>query len=389
MPAEDYSLVILGGRVLLPSGEVVEEDLAVEGGRIAEIGPAATAALALSARDLLVLPGMIDLHGDSFERLILPRPGMWFPLDVALAEADRQFVANGVTTAFLAQGYSWEGGLRGPECTEALVCWLKANRARLRSDLRIHIRYEVFHVEGVDAALEWLETRAVDLLVFNDHLADYEARLDDPGRLSFWAEKAGVAVPEFSDRIRTVRAREGEVPAVIQRLSAAAAAAGVVAGSHDDPSPEVRARFAALGATVAEFPLDVATASAALELGNPVIMGAPNVVRGGSSAGHVAAIDLVDRGLCTALCSDYFVPAMLHAVFRIVREGIMPFAQAWDLVAGGPARVAGLGDRGAITPGLRGDLLIVDDRDPERPRVAATVIGGRIAHASGELLAKP
>ncbi len=379
-------IAICGGRVLLPTGEIAQSDVTVEDGRIAGIGTNGRADLVLMARDRLVLPGLIDIHGDSFEHFILPRPTSRFPLDIALAEADRQFMANGVTTAFLAQGHSWEGGLRGAEQADEIVAWLARNRRRLRTDIRIHLRHETFHVDGVAAVETWLRQRAIDLLVFNDHLPSYESRLDDSDHLSHWAGKAGLSTSEFAERIRRARRRESEVEDSIARLSRAAAAAGIVTGSHDDESPAIRAHYTALGATLAEFPLDLETAAAARTMGQPVVLGAPNVVRGGSSAGNVSATDVIAAGYCDVLCSDYYMPALLAAPFQLAEEGVLGFAEAWGLVSAGPARAAGLKDRGAIANGLRADLVVLDDRDAGRPRVDTTIVGGRIVFTHGDLL---
>lgn len=340
----------------------------------------------LDARGLLVLPGLVDLHGDWFELLVQPRPGVGFPLDLALAQADRQFLLNGVTTAYLAQGCSWEGGLRGVPAATALVEWLAAHRSRLGCDMRVHLRHEVFHVDAVPIVEAWLARGTIHMLVLNEHLADYETRIENPAKLAFWAAKCGHDTTSFIAAIRAARAREAEVAPTLARLCAAARTAGVPIGSHDDPDPATRASFSALGANIAEFPPSRATAAAARAAGEPVIMGAPNVLRGGSSAGNASAADIIADGNCDALCSDYYIPSMLAAPFRLVRDGIVTMAAAWDLVSGGPARAVGLDDRGAIAAGRRADLLLVDASTPEAPRVVAAIGAGRLLHAEAQVL---
>jgi alpha-D-ribose 1-methylphosphonate 5-triphosphate diphosphatase len=385
--ADGRALAIRGGRLLLPGGEIAESDLTAVGATIAEIGPAtATADALLDARRLLVAPGLVDVHGDSFEHLVMPRPRTWVPLDIALPAMERQFLVNGITTGYLAHGYSWEGGLRGAERASAVADWLYADRGRSRADLRLHLRFEIYHVDGADQVGSWIESGHVSLLVFNDHLPDFEARLADGAYLAYWAERAALDLETFRARIRSARGRESEVPSIIASLARAARAHGVPVGSHDDPSPDVRARYHALGATVAEFPLDLATAERARADGSSVIMGAPNILRGGSSAGNVAARDVVAAGLCTALCTDYYVPSLVQAAFRLAGEGVAPFAAAWDLITRGPAEAVGLSDRGAIEVGRRADLVVLDDSDAARPRILATVAAGAIAYADARVL---
>jgi alpha-D-ribose 1-methylphosphonate 5-triphosphate diphosphatase len=108
-------------------------------------------------------------------------------------------------------------------------------------------------------------------------------------------------------------------------------------------------------------------------------MGAPNVLRGGSHIGLVGAADLVGRGLCDILCSDYFYPALLGAPFRLARDGVCDLAHAWRLISANPAAAAGLHDRGTLRPGARADFVIVDDRIAGAPRVAATFVAGKPA----------
>lgn len=384
--------VIRNGRVILGDGGLVNADIVIEDGWVAAVGSAAAVepALTIDAAGRLVAPGIVDIHGDSFEMQVQPRPGTRFPLDLALGETSRQFAVNGITTAFLAQGCSWEGGLRGTDQATAMVEWrrraLHAAGAAGGVDVRLHIRHEIHNVDAVPMLIGWLQAGDVDLVVFNDHLADYEGRLDNPGYLEFWAGKAGATVPEFCARIRAARAAEDQVAESLHRLVAAAARRGVKVGSHDDESPAAHDRYAAMGATIAEFPLDVPTAAHARRLGHPVVMGAPNVVRGGSSAGNVSALDVVASGNCSALCSDYYLPALLHAAFRVAAELGRPIEAAWPLISAGPAEAAGLDDRGRIAPGLRADLVIVDEAARSGPEVVATLVAGRLVHARADAL---
>jgi alpha-D-ribose 1-methylphosphonate 5-triphosphate diphosphatase len=118
------------------------------------------------------------------------------------------------------------------------------------------------------------------------------------------------------------------------------------------------------------------------------VFGAPNVVRGGSHTGWTKASDMIAKGLCSVLASDYYYPAPLLAAFRLVADGILPLPVAWDLISAAPARAAGLSDRGTLTAGSRGDIILVDDKIPLRPRVVAVISAGRLVHLTeaGRLL---
>ena len=385
---------LVGGRVLLPDGEFAKADIAFRDGHVSAVGDAG-GRRCIDAAGLLVLPGMVDIHGDAFERQLAPRPEVQFPLDMAMADSDRQLVANGITTAFHGITCSWEGGLRGIDSARALVMHLAQARrmngsgpfsADLSADNRVHLRFENHNVEAAAEVLQWIEQGLIDFLAFNDHLPAIARRMGDDGRVAKYAERAGVSAARFREIVGTSQARCDEVPEVVRRLADQAMRAGVPMASHDDTSPEDRRHYQSMGCEIAEFPMTREAAQLARELGNPVIMGAPNVVRGGSHIGLVRAADMVQEGTCSVLASDYFYPAMLAAPFRLARDGIVPLAEAWNLVSRNPARAAGLGDRGDIAVGQRADLLLVDDSRPGAPRVVATLVAGEPRHVTRHLV---
>jgi alpha-D-ribose 1-methylphosphonate 5-triphosphate diphosphatase len=121
------------------------------------------------------------------------------------------------------------------------------------------------------------------------------------------------------------------------------------------------------------------------------VFGAPNVVRGGSHTGWTKASDMIAKGLCSVLASDYYYPAPLLAAFRLAADGILPLPRAWDLISKAPAHAAGLTDRGTLAHGQRADILLIDDRMPMRPRIVAVIAGGRLVHLTeaSRLTAQP
>jgi alpha-D-ribose 1-methylphosphonate 5-triphosphate diphosphatase len=169
------------------------------------------------------------------------------------------------------------------------------------------------------------------------------------------------------------------VPRSIARLAAGARGAGVRMLSHDDKTPAERKAFRALGAAIAEFPVNEETAREAATGGDAIVFGAPNVVRGGSHTGWTKAADMIAKGLCSVLASDYYYPAPLLAPFRLAADGVLPLAKAWDLVSSAPARAAGLADRGTLAAGHRADIVLVDQLSL-RPRIVAVLAAGRLVY---------
>lgn len=333
-----------------------------------------------------VLPGIIDLHGDGFERQCYPRPRAPFPIRSGLAATAREAAAHGVTTAYLAQSWSWEGGVRGPDQAEAVMAEVQAFRAGSAVDLRVQVRAETHLVDEVPRLIAAVERFGVTYVVFNDHLDEgIQMRRHAPQAFAAWAGKAGLTGHELAERLDAARARSREVPRALCALAEAFDRLGVTYGSHDDPDAETREVYRVLGARIAEFPITRRAAAAARAEGDPVLMGAPNVVRGGSQAGNVAAEHLIREGMCDALVSDYHIPALPMAVWALVDRGVLPFEKAWAMVSANPARVLGLEDRGRLEPGMRADLVVMN---PETREIEATIAGGRMAHLSGDLAAR-
>jgi alpha-D-ribose 1-methylphosphonate 5-triphosphate diphosphatase len=370
-------LEIIGGAVLGSDG-LQDSAVCTAGGLIAEA--AGGVRRRFDARGLLVLPGIVDLHGDAFERQVQPRPGVDFPMDVALAETEVQLLANGITTAFHGVTLSWEPGLRSAAAFSALIAQLAAHRPRAVCDMRVHLRWEAFNLEALDLALGAIAEGQVHLLAFNDHTPGILRKMADPAACAKYSDRAGVKVEAFRALADRIAARAPEVPAALGRMAQAARAAGIPMASHDDASVADRVAFRAMGARISDFPMNAEVARAATEAGDWVLMGSPNVVRGGSHMGWVSAASMVEDGLCRILTSDYFYPALLRAGFAFGGRGGL--AKAWPLISANPAAAAGLKDRGRIAPGLRADLVLVSDNPA--PRVVATIAGGQIAHFTAE-----
>ncbi|MBW4023916.1 MAG: alpha-D-ribose 1-methylphosphonate 5-triphosphate diphosphatase [Proteobacteria bacterium] len=371
------SLSITGGRALLHGRGLEPADIHSEA---ALLVAEATSARRLDATGLLVLPGIVDLHGDAFERQVQPRPGVDFPMDLAVAETEAQLLANGITTAFHGVTLSWEPGLRSARAWTALLEALAAHRPRQLCDMRVHLRWEAFNLGALDLALAAIEAGEVHLLAFNDHTPSILRKMADPVTGAKYSDRAGMSLDEFRALATEVGARAHEVPEAARRVANSARASGIPMASHDDVSPESRAMFRAKGARISDFPMNEPTARAATEAGDWVVMGSPNVVRGGSHMGWASAAAMVGAGLCQILTSDYFYPALLRAAFVLgERDGL---ARSWELISANPAAAAGLHDRGRIEPGRRADLVVVSDTPA--PHVVATIAGGRIAYLSAE-----
>jgi alpha-D-ribose 1-methylphosphonate 5-triphosphate diphosphatase len=199
------------------------------------------------------------------------------------------------------------------------------------------------------------------------------------------AGRSGLSIEDFLELLQRTLARREQVPAAMARLAEVARRCDIPLASHDDDSPEMTASMHRLGCRICEFPLDETTARHAIAGGAAVIMGAPNILRGGSHCGRLDAAAAIAGGLSNVLTSDYYYPAMLQSVFRLVADAVLPLQQAWPLISGNAAAAAGLYDRGVLAPGKRADVVLVDDSDPALPQVVATFAGGRPVYATRDL----
>jgi alpha-D-ribose 1-methylphosphonate 5-triphosphate diphosphatase len=365
--------IIEGGKTLRGT-ELLADDLFVADGAIAE-NPARSARR-FDASGLLVMPGLVDIHGDAHERQFQPRPGIGFPATLAMRDSVAQLISCGITTAYLGVTLSWEPGLRSLDAWRGMKAALRAMKGSGATDLRVHLRFEADNFDALDDALADIASGDVHLLGFNDHTPSIVKKLGNLDDVAKYAGRAGMKADAFMVLAQQVYARRDEVPAARTRLAEAAANADIPMLSHDDDSIERRALFRAHGARICEFPITEEVAADARAANEAVVMGAPNVVRGGSHLGWASAAPLAERGLVNVLASDYFWPAMMEAAFIMAGRGVLDLPRAWALVSANPAEACGLQDRGRLEAGLRGDVVVVDDA---RRAPVAVFAEGRLA----------
>jgi alpha-D-ribose 1-methylphosphonate 5-triphosphate diphosphatase len=371
---------LTGARVLL-NGEMQDQPITLADGWIAD-GPAPE----LDLTGYILLPGIIDLHGDGFERHLTPRPTAPFDKRRALQSATAELAVNGVTTAWFAQSWSWEGGFRSGQSCADLLAALHSERAALLADVRVQIRLETHMIHEFPAVEQAVARHGIDYVVFNDHLPEAVMMADTmPERFAQWAAQSKRSAKDMLAIVRAAQEQGSAVPGALGRIAAGFGAAKVRMGSHDDATPEARAFYRGIGADICEFPTTFDAARAARAAGEPVLMGAPNVVRQGSQSGNIAAQRLIEAGLCDALVSDYYYPALAQAAWHLVDTGLTDLPAAWGMISTGPAQIMGLTDRGHLQAGARADVIAVN---AETRQVELTVSAGRLAHLSGAMAAR-
>ena len=357
------SLLFSNARLVLPD-EVVHGCLLAADGVIRQVDGGLTAAP--SAIDLAgdyLMPGFVEMHTDNLERHMMPRPKVHWAETPALLAHDAEIVAAGITTVFdaLGVGDADHESLRGTAwgaVVEALTHCEEVDV--LRADHFLHVRCELPAPNTIDLFQPFAEHPLVRLISLMDHTPGQRQWENIEHARVYYTGKKGWSQEKFEYQV--VHA------AKLQQQYAAPHRAyfvdycrqhGIALASHDDTTLAHVVQSHAEGASMAEFPTTLLAARAAHERGMCNVMGAPNVVRGGSHSGNVAATELARHGLLDILSSDYVPGSMLSAVIRLVEEGVLSLPQAVCLVSRNPAQATGLADRGVLAPGLRADLIQV------------------------------
>lgn len=372
---------ILSGGECLQDGAVVARDCAIDGAHLAADAPAG--ARRFDATGLILAPGIVDVHGDAFERNVSPRPKVFFDMAAALFETDRQLITNGITTAYLALTISWEPGLRSLDQARLLIETLERVRPELACDIRVQLRWEIFALEAADQVEAWLSMEPTPTLAFNDHFTGIRSGGRESKKVPEYAARAGMTETDYRKLIDQVMERADEVPGTVARLAAKAAEVGVPTLAHDEKDSETRKRHRDLGIRICEFPLSLPTAQTAVDAAEPIILGAPNVLRGGSHIGAVDAEPAIADGLCSVLASDYYYPAQFLAVNKLSERDPGVLAGHWPLVSGNAARASGLSDRGTLGPDGLADIIAFRATEAG-PKIEAVFRAGRIVHLAAQ-----
>ncbi|MDO9247827.1 MAG: alpha-D-ribose 1-methylphosphonate 5-triphosphate diphosphatase [Phenylobacterium sp.] len=341
------------GSVLVRDGKIVAVD---RGGSVGKD----------LAGDVL-MPGVIDLHTDNLEKHFFPRPNIdWNPISAAVTH-DGCCLSVGVTTVFdsLSIGTFNPSVARNHDNLPRLANGLLAARdaGMLKADHRLHWRCET-PADDLPARLEQLASHPLtSLFSLMDHTPGQRQYRNIEKHLANWSAN-GMSAQDIDERLAGIRDRQGRNAANNRRLVAdLAKSRGIPLASHDDEDVEHVDEAADLGATVSEFPVTIEAARRAKERGMVVVMGGPNLMRGGSYSGNVPASELADAGLLDAFASDYVPRSLIECAFALTAA---PFgwslARAVAVVTEAPARAAQLTDRGTITSGARADLVRVNTR---------------------------
>lgn len=365
-PAGAGTLILSNARVVL-AGHVLHGSVTVENGVIADIheGPSGKTGAVDFAGDYL-LPGLVDIHTDHFEKHLYPRAHVrWDFMRAALAH-DAQIIGGGVTTVFdsLCVGATTDN----PERAEILKPMIEALEqaqasGMLRAEHLVHLRCELTDPITPQLTAEHIDREIVRVISIMEHLPGIRQSRDIEAYVARACKSTGESPDLVREKIKVLVAEKSHFAATTRpQVVALARARAMPLMSHDDTDIEHIEDGLAEGVTISEFPCSLEAAVAARKAGMRIVAGAPNLVRGGSQSGNIAVRDLLAEKLIDILASDYVPRSMLDAAFMISADPGLDYdlPSAVAMVTRSPALAGGLTDRGAIETGLKADLIRVN-----------------------------
>jgi len=356
------SVIFKNAKMVLPN-EVVHGSLFADNGRISAVAGDTSVMSAVDLDGDYLLPGLVEMHTDNFERHLMPRPKVhWAELPALLAH-DAEIAAAGITTVFdaLGVGDADPESLRGKAWNDVLATLDNCTQqGLLRADHHLHVRCELPAPNTIDLFEPFQGHPRLSLISLMDHTPGQRQWENIEQARIYYTGKKGWSQQKFEQQVVLASQLQAEYSEPHRQYFVDYSRThGIALASHDDTTAAHVQQAHAEGASMSEFPTTVAAAREAHKHGLRNVMGGPNVVRGGSHSGNVAAVDLARLGLLDILSSDYVPGSLLSAVMCLVEQGVMTWPEAVATVTSTPARATGLSDRGAIEAGLRADLIQV------------------------------
>jgi alpha-D-ribose 1-methylphosphonate 5-triphosphate diphosphatase len=353
---------LANARLILPGGEV-HGRISFRGGEIVEIARGADVpAGAMDCEGDIVAAGLVELHTDNLERHIRPRPSANWPHMPAIVAHDAELASCGITTVFDAirvgsiEGKGGVGWSRYARQVATELLGLRASGA-LKISHHIHLRAEICSQSLIEELAEFGPDDRIGILSLMDHTPGQRQFADIGQYRTYMMGKHGMSEATFAEHVETRQALGNRVRDAHESAAVDAAQRfGAVLASHDDTTAGHVARSAGHGIALAEFPTTEEAARACRQHGIAVMMGAPNLIRGGSHSGNVSATILAEADLLDIMSSDYVPSALLYSAIRLA-EIWKDWPRAMETVSAAPAHAAGLMDRGRLAEGMRADLV--------------------------------
>lgn len=372
--------VIENATVVLPSRILKGASIKIEDGIISKIreGSINSNQSRINAQERFLLPGFIDLHSDSIEKEIEPRPNSFFPVNIATVEMDKRLAACGVTTIFHALSFAEnEIGVRCNRKASEIIKEINRLSPKLNVKTKLHARFEITDNSAIPYLESLLRDGHIHLFSLMDHTpgqGQFKEIVSFKNYFGTVYKKSDAELTKIIDRKLAVKE---SVKLHVNYVVAICKSMNIPMASHDDDSEEKICWLKEMGIRISEFPVNMDAARIASNNGIYVCLGAPNVLRGNSQAKNLSAREAISSGYGDILCSDYSPMTILHAVFTLHKNNILSLHEAVNMASINPAMAVGISDKtGSIEEGKEADLIMVDIGE-EVPRIVKTFVAGR------------
>ncbi|TQR20569.1 phosphonate metabolism protein PhnM [Psychrobacillus vulpis] len=368
---------IIEGYAVIVEGEFIQAIISQE-----EVANYKKAQL-IDARGGYISPGFIDIHSDYIEAIASPRPTIMMDFNISLREAEKILISHGITTMFHSLSFYKEDvfthkPMRNPNNIQRMVDAIDATHNELHLIRhRLHARFEIDNVDEIDSLVKNIEDGKVHLLSFMDHT---------PGQgqyrnLEVYRETLKGYRDISDDDVNVLIAeRQSTEFLTIEKMKEVADIAlskGISVASHDDDNVKKIDLVQSFGTTISEFPITLEVAKRAKEIGLHTIAGAPNVLLGGSHSGNLSAAEAIAHDCVDILCSDYYPPALLHAIFDLHEKHGNDLHKMFMMVSLNPAKAVRMDDElGSIKVGKKADILIIERMEDGYPMLTGTMVNG-------------
>jgi alpha-D-ribose 1-methylphosphonate 5-triphosphate diphosphatase len=376
------NIIIENITAILQDKTLEEASIRITDGIITEIGQGYLSGkeTRLNCESKYLLPGLIDLHSDSLEKVIEPRPRVIFPTTSAITDFDKTLPTYGITTMFHCVAFvhtDHQKMLRNNDISNNILRELLFMRPYLKTRTCIHIRYDILNQEVIPLLKELATEQKVNLLSLMDHTPGQGQFKDAERYVELMSKMYGRTTTEVLADVETRKKAQADIADEdIWDLADIYTKNNIPIASHDDDSTEKVQAMSELGVTISEFPINMDAIQAAHDRGMHTIVGAPNIIIGKSHSGNLSARSAVQQSLANIICSDYIPSSIFHSLFLLKDIDDKPFHEIVALASLNPAQAVGIDSyTGSITEGKWADLIICSD-ESGIPKIERTFVQG-------------
>lgn len=365
---------------------LVQDDMIAKIAKQGELKPVA-AMQVIDAAGGYITPGFIDIHSDYIEHMTAPRPTSLMDFNMSIREAEKELITHGITTMFHSLSFYkytefTHNPIRNPDNVRRFIDLIDKAQSKAQRHLmrhRFHARFEIDNLDETDNLKTFIAEKKVHLVSFMDHTPGQGQYTDLKKYRDIVKGYKNLEDEEIEEIVLRHQTKAKLTAEAMKEIADLALVHGIAIASHDDDCTEKLELVGSLGATISEFPITLETAHQAKKQGMFTMAGAPNILLGGSHSGNLSAAEAIRADCIDILCSDYYPPSLLHAVFKLQQMYELNLVDILRLVTINPAKAVNMDTQvGSVKEGKKADLLIIEMMDSEYPVITSVIVDGKL-----------